>query len=161
MRARCQAPRRRPPKLQRRWKQSSGHKQGLDCFVARAPRNDGVRFAPTSRRHCERSEAIQCHAGRLAVSSERVGRTGPAALELLFHSSQHACSRPRQGISAAEQKMIRTPPFLRAVLGFGAGFCASTITGEGYQAMVPLIVATYLQIICLGLPKARPAWGRK
>jgi hypothetical protein len=31
----------------------------LDCFVARAPRNDGERFALNSPRHCERSEAIQ------------------------------------------------------------------------------------------------------
>src|SRR5207247_955578 len=34
-------------------------KQELDCFVARAPRNDGERFPPSSLRHCERSEAIQ------------------------------------------------------------------------------------------------------
>jgi hypothetical protein len=29
------------------------HACSLDCFVASAPRNDGVRFAPTSPRHCE------------------------------------------------------------------------------------------------------------
>src|SRR5882757_6042472 len=28
----------------------------LDCFVARAPRNDGERFLLSSPRHCERSE---------------------------------------------------------------------------------------------------------
>jgi hypothetical protein len=33
--------------------------EGLDCFVARAPRNDGERLAQNSPRHCERSEAIQ------------------------------------------------------------------------------------------------------
>jgi hypothetical protein len=33
--------------------------KALDCFGARAPRNDGVRFPPSSQRHCERSEAIQ------------------------------------------------------------------------------------------------------
>jgi hypothetical protein len=33
----------------------------LDCFVARAPRNDVESSAPTSPRHCERSEAIQGH----------------------------------------------------------------------------------------------------
>jgi hypothetical protein len=31
----------------------------LDCFVARAPRNDGVKFALNYPRHCERSEGIQ------------------------------------------------------------------------------------------------------
>jgi hypothetical protein len=34
-------------------KQSRGHEERLDCFVARAPRNDGVKFPPSSQRHCE------------------------------------------------------------------------------------------------------------
>jgi hypothetical protein len=34
-------------------------KARLDCFVASAPRNDGVRFPLTSPRHCEHREAIQ------------------------------------------------------------------------------------------------------
>src|SRR3954468_10461312 len=40
-------------------KVANGCARSLDCFVARAPRNDGVRFPLTSPRHCERSEAIQ------------------------------------------------------------------------------------------------------
>jgi hypothetical protein len=52
------------------------HAGRLDCFVARAPRNDGVMFPLASPRHCEPTgprearpddrlrEAIQRHAAR-------------------------------------------------------------------------------------------------
>jgi hypothetical protein len=45
------------------WRAVAWSKKGdyarRDCFVARAPRNDGVRFPLASQRHCERSEVIQ------------------------------------------------------------------------------------------------------
>jgi hypothetical protein len=51
-------------------------KQELDCFVARAPRNDGVKSPPPSARHCERSEAIQ-------EPRSRTGLLPPSIFELL------------------------------------------------------------------------------
>jgi hypothetical protein len=52
-------------------------KKELDCHGARAPRNDGVRFPPSSPRHCERGAAIQCRAERLAARTQ-----SPAKKEL-------------------------------------------------------------------------------
>ena len=46
----------------------------LDCFGARAPRNDGERMPEISPRHCERSAAIQEPRKQAHVSSTRVGR---------------------------------------------------------------------------------------
>jgi hypothetical protein len=49
----------RPLKLQRRRKQR-GHKQGLDCVVAKAPRNDIESFPLASPRH-EAMDQVQIH----------------------------------------------------------------------------------------------------
>src|SRR6202035_3918946 len=47
------------PSLRAKRSNPESNKQELDCFVAKAPRNDVARFPPASPRHCERSEAIQ------------------------------------------------------------------------------------------------------
>src|SRR5947207_9743414 len=57
---------------------ASSHEESLDCFVARAPRNDGEGFALSSPRHCERSEAIQEATKQdwIASSQELLAMTG-------------------------------------------------------------------------------------
>src|SRR5204863_5690589 len=57
-------------------------KKEQDCFVAKAPRNDGAGFPPTSPRHCEfgtglrptRVDETASHKGSLMVRSRALAR---------------------------------------------------------------------------------------
>src|SRR5256885_1610878 len=83
--------RRKPhPVIASEAKQSRGHKESLDCFVARAPRNDGERTAETSPRHCERSEAIQGPQESLDCFVARAPRNDG---ERTAETSPHHCER--------------------------------------------------------------------
>src|SRR3954454_8082711 len=64
-------------------KQSRGHKERLDCFVARAPRNDGLTTAVILRSRalarrlegCIRTPALAAHPSRLAQEGEQLRMT--------------------------------------------------------------------------------------
>src|SRR6202035_610218 len=104
-------------------------------------RNDGVRFPPTSQGHCERSEAIQCHAGRQycfvasAPRNDGALRAVPYPNRLLRHSISLALTS--SGFSCCVQwPLSRTRYFSKSGISFSMPSAADGGSTWSFSAMI-------------------------